>query len=122
MDQYGIPGTGSNTGGNPGRDYALGAFFIILAVASFVYLDGPAAVFIGIAGAIGGAVCIIRALQNPAEPGPDPLQLENDAITQNFDDGFDWDAHYQRDFGSEQPGQPGQPGHPGQPGQQPPRG
>ena len=114
MDQFGIPNNTGNTGGNPGRDYALGALFIIIAVASFVFLEGATAVFIGIAGAIAGAVAIIRGIQNPAEPGPDPLQLENEAVTGDLGaEGFDWDAHYQRDFG--RPGEQGDYGQPGQP-------
>lgn len=91
-------------------NYILGALLIVLAAASFAFLRGSTAVFIGIFGAVAGAVFIIRGIQanNTAQ---DPRQIELDSLNQQFEQQFDqqygteisqdydWDAHYQRNFG-----------------------
>lgn len=112
--------------GSAGRDYALGAFFIVLAVLAFMLLDGSTAVFTCIAAAIVGAVMIVRGAQTEHFT-EDPLAADEYGITgprgeyvteQNgtvsldnadggldsgfdsgLDSGFDWDAHYKREFG-----------------------
>lgn len=75
-------------------DYAFGGLLIVLCVASFAFLSGPTAVFIGIASAIAGAVLILRGIQSGSQE-PDPLQIENDSL----DSGVDWDAQYRKDLG-----------------------
>ena len=43
-----------------------------------------------------GVVLLIRAAQSEGDEAPaDPLHLEN-----SEEAGFDWDAHYQREFGN----------------------
>lgn len=116
--------------GSAGKDYALGAFFVVLTVLSFVFLDGSTAVFIGIAAAVAGMVMFVRgsqiehfaadplAAEEYGIPGPrgevydarrdGPLTLENydteTGYNGGIDSGFDWDAHYKREFGEEQGG------------------
>lgn len=113
--------------GSAGRDYALGAFFIVLAVLAWMLLDGSTAVFTCITAAIAGGVMIVRGAQiehfasDPLAadeygiPGPrgegyeptGPVSLQNCAgeddtgYTGGIDSGFDWDAHYKREFGEE---------------------
>ena len=86
---------------NSGRDYAIGVALIVLCAAAVVFLSGSTAVFIAIAGAIGGALFIIKGVQasnqasNPGiQPGGyDPLS------TDIPDSGVDWDAEYKRNWG-----------------------
>lgn len=81
-----------------GKDYAFAGLAAVLAVTSFVFLDGPTAVFLGIAAAIVAAIFLVKGLQAPSAQEPDPLQLENDA----HDAGFDWDEIYQRELGNDE--------------------
>ncbi len=120
--------------GSAGRDYALGAFFIVLAVLAMIFLDGSTSVFVCIAAALAGTVMFIRgaqiehfaedpmAVEEYGIPGPrgevydarreGPLTLENydsdagsvSGYDGGIDSGFDWDAHYKREFGGEQGG------------------
>lgn len=114
--------------GSAGRDYAFGGFLMVLATLAMVFLDGSLAVFVAIAAAVSGMVLFVRGTQiehfadNPLAveeygiPGPrgegytdaGPLSLSNtdsDAgYSGGIDSGFDWDAHYQREFGGEQGG------------------
>lgn len=101
---------------SPAMNYTLGGIFLLLAVVSFTFLSGSTAVFIGIFGAITGSVFVIRGLQ--ASKGVlDPRQVEADAWGEQFNaqysdnqpGGFDWDAHYQRNFGQGNDGNTGGP-------------
>lgn len=87
---------------NSGRDYAIGVALIVLCAAAVVFLSGSTAVFTAIAGAIGGALFIIKGVQasNQAsnqtgiQPGGyDPLN------TDIPDSGVDWDAEFKRNWG-----------------------
>ncbi|MEH0147774.1 hypothetical protein V6D40_08900 [Corynebacterium sp. Q4381] len=80
----------------PGKNYALGAVLIVVCAASFAFLSGSTAVFVGIAGAIGGAVLILRGIQL-ADAQSDP-SLQDPMLQDplNFDDGYDWDAEFRR--------------------------
>lgn len=80
----------------PGKNYALGALLIVVCVASFAFLTGATAVFVGIAGAIGGAVLILRGMQLADAQSDPSLQdpLQQDPL--NFDAGYDWDAEFRR--------------------------
>ena len=51
-----------NSSGSPARNYAIGAACIVVAVLSFAFLTGSTAVFIGIAGAVTGAVFLVLSL------------------------------------------------------------
>lgn len=81
-----------------GKDYAFAGLAAVVAVVSFVFLDGPTAVFIGIASAIVAGVFLVKGLQAPSAQEPDPLRLENDA----HDSGFDWDEFYRRELGTDE--------------------
>ncbi|WP_301924890.1 hypothetical protein [Corynebacterium glaucum] len=91
---------------SPAMDYILGTLLILLAAASFTFLSGSTAVFIGIFGAVAGAVFIVRGIQANDTP-QDPRQVELDSLNEQFDaqyggemsQDYDWDAHYQRNFG-----------------------
>lgn len=81
----------------PGKNYVIGALLIVLCVASFAFLSGATAVFVGIAGAIGGAVCILRGMQLA-----DAQDAQDDVLGpgtyDSFDNGYDWDAEFRRNM------------------------
>ena len=85
---------------NPVSNFVIGGVLILVAVVSFVFLDGPTAVFAGIAGAIGGAIFLIMGAQGPKTPEYPPFDdaLSNDP---NFDTSFDADswARFDREYG-----------------------
>lgn len=84
------------------RNYVLGILLIVVSVASFAFLGGSTAVFVGLAAAIAGAVAIVMGIQAD-EPETDPMLIAYEGTDQQ-PDGFDWDAHYKREFGDEQGG------------------
>ena len=53
--------------------YLTGGGLTLAAVACFSLLDGPTAVFTGIACALGAAVCLIRGAQREGGDGESPL-------------------------------------------------
>ena len=63
-----------NSSGSPARNYAIGAACIVVAVLSFAFLTGSTAVFIGIAGAVTGAVFLIMGIQASNDREPDSLE------------------------------------------------
>ncbi|MCT1463203.1 hypothetical protein EKI51_02585 [Corynebacterium sanguinis] len=89
---------------NPASNFVIGGALLLVAVVSFVFLDGPTAVFAGIAGAIGGAIFLIMGAQGPKTPEYPPL---DDALSNNpnfdtsFDTNFDTDswARFDREYG-----------------------
>lgn len=82
-----------NGSGSPARNYAIGAACIVVAVLSFAFLTGSTAVFIGIAGAISGAVFLIMGVQ-AGEEGTDLERPYSDAQPE-----VDWDGNFKREFG-----------------------
>ena len=92
--------------GSAGRDYAFGGFLMVLATLAMVFLDGSLAVFVAIAAAVSGMVLFVRGsqIEHFAE---DPLAVEEygipgprgEGFNTGLDSGFDWDAHYRREFG-----------------------
>ena len=64
-------------------DYILGTLLILLAAASFTFLSGSTAVFIGIFGAVAGAVFIVRGIQANDTP-QDPRQIELDSLNERL--------------------------------------
>lgn len=82
-------------------NYGLGTLLILLAVASFTFLSGSTAVFIGIFSAVAGAVFILRGIQANGTQ-QDPRQVELDSLNEQYGgmgQDYDWDANYQRNFG-----------------------
>ncbi|EEI18096.1 hypothetical protein M3D57_05425 [Corynebacterium sanguinis] len=51
----------------PTTHFAIGGALIVVAVGSFVFLDGSTAVFIGIASAIAGALFLVMGAQGPKQ-------------------------------------------------------
>lgn len=81
------------TPGTPARNYTIGAILIAICVLSFSFLSGATAVFVGIFGAIAGAVFLIMGVQG-----------SNDApnLEQHYFDSqpeVDWDDNFKREFG-----------------------
>ena len=60
--------------GSPARNYAVGAACIVVAVLSFAFLSGSTSVFIGVAGAVAGAVFILMGIQGSSNQQPDALE------------------------------------------------
>lgn len=81
--------------GSPARNYAIGAACIVVAVLSFAFLTGSTAVFIGIAGAIAGAVFLVMGIQGSGDQQPD-------VGTQDPGADYDWDGNFRREFGDGQ--------------------
>lgn len=81
---------------NSKMDLLLGILAIVVAGLAVVFLSGSIGVFTAIGAALVGVVLLIRAAQSEGNEAPaDPLHLEN-----SEEAGFDWDAHYQREFGN----------------------
>lgn len=101
-DEDGLPrdpaGRQRNGSGSPARNYAIGAACIVVAVLSFAFLTGSTAVFIGIAGAVTGAVFLVMGIQGSGDQQPDPLEQGNSS-TQTPGVDYDWDGHFRREFG-----------------------
>lgn len=83
---------------NSGRDYAIGVALIVLCAAAVVFLSGSTAVFTAIAGAIGGALFIIKGVQASNQTGIQPGGYDP-LSTDIPDSGVDWDAEYKRNWG-----------------------
>lgn len=93
--------------GSPARNYAIGAACIVVAVLSFAFLSGSTAVFIGIAGAVAGAVFILMGIQGGGGQQPDPLEQGNYGVQDPVQDpgaDYDWDGNFRREFGDGTPG------------------
>ena len=93
--------------GSPARNYAVGAACIVVAVLSFAFLSGSIAVFIGIAGAVAGAVFILMGIQGSGDQQPDPLEQGNYGVQDPVQDpgaDYDWDGNFRREFGDGTPG------------------
>ena len=91
---------------NSGRDYAIGVALIVLCAAAVVFLSGSTAVFTAIAGAIGGALFIIKGVQASNQAGDQPdiqtgIQPGGyDPLNTDIpDSGVDWDAEFKRNWG-----------------------
>ena len=87
--------------GSPARNYAIGAACIVVAVLSFAFLTGSTAVFIGIAGAIAGAVFMLMGIQGSIYQQQDALEQGNFG-TQDPGADYDWDGNFRREFGDGQ--------------------
>ena len=92
-----------NSSGSPARNYAIGAACIVVAVLSFAFLSGSTAVFIGIAGAVAGAVFILMGIQGSSNQQPDALE-QGDYGLQDPGADYDWDGNFRREFGDGAPG------------------
>ena len=90
-----------NGSGSPARNYAIGAACIVVAVLSFAFLTGSTAVFIGIAGAVTGAVFLIMGIQGSGDQQPGALEQGNFG-TQDPGADYDWDGNFRREFGDGQ--------------------
>ncbi|WCZ35420.1 MULTISPECIES: hypothetical protein [Corynebacterium] len=97
-DPVGGPRNGS---GSPARNYAIGAACIVVAVLSFAFLTGSTAVFIGIAGAVTGAVFMLMGIQSSIYQQQAPLEQGNFG-TQDPGADYDWDGNFRREFGDGQ--------------------
>ena len=91
---------------NSGRDYAIGVALIVLCAAAVVFLSGATAVSIAIAGAIGGALFIIKGVQASNQAGDQPDIQPGyqpggyDPLNTDIpDSGVDWDAEFKRNWG-----------------------
>ena len=87
--------------GSPARNYAIGAACIVVAVLSFAFLTGSTAVFIGIAGAVTGAVFLIMGIQGSGDQQPDAFEQGNFGTQEPAAD-YDWDGNFRREFGDGQ--------------------
>lgn len=87
-----------NSSGSPARNYAIGAACIVVAVLSFAFLTGSTAVFIGIAGAVTGAVFLVMGIQGSGYQQPDTFEQGNFG-TQDPGADYDWDGNFRREFG-----------------------
>ena len=87
--------------GSPARNFAIGAACIVVAVLSFAFLTGSTAVFIGIAGAIAGAVFMLMGIQGSIYQQQDALEQGNFG-TQDPGADYDWDGNFRREFGDGQ--------------------
>lgn len=92
--------------GSAGRDYAFGGFLMVLATLAMVFLDGSLAVFVAVAAAVSGMVLFVRGAQiehfNDDPLAPDEYGIpgpRGEGFNTGLDSGFDWDAHYRREFG-----------------------
>lgn len=90
-----------NGSGSPARNYAIGAACIVVAVLSFAFLTGSTAVFIGVAGAVTGAVFLVMGIQGSGARQPEALERENFG-TQDPGADYDWDGNFRREFGDGQ--------------------
>lgn len=90
-----------NGSGSPARNYAIGAACIVVAVLSFAFLTGSTAVFIGIAGAVTGAVFLVMGIQGSGDQQPDTFEQGNFG-TQDPGADYDWDGNFRREFGDGQ--------------------
>lgn len=96
------PAGGQRIGsGSPTSNYAIGAACIVVAVLSFAFLTGSTAVFIGIAGAVAGAVFLVMGIQGSGDQQPDVLEQGNFG-TQDPGADYDWDGNFRREFGDGQ--------------------
>lgn len=97
-------------------DLLIGIALIVVAGLAVAFLSGSTGAFIAIIGAVAGAVFIIKAMQanddapHPPAGQPDPLELNNSGPAQEASGSglgaglageYDWDAHYQREFGQQ---------------------
>lgn len=98
---YDPAGGRRNGPGSPARNYAIGAACIVVAVLSFAFLTGSTAVFIGIAGAVTGAVFLVMGIQGSGDQQPDALEQGNFS-TQDPGADYDWDGNFRREFGDGQ--------------------
>ena len=90
-----------NRSGSPARNYAIGAACIVVAVLSFAFLAGSTGVFIGIAGAVTGAVFLVMGIQGSGDQQPDTFEQGNFG-TQDPSADYDWDGNFRREFGDGQ--------------------
>ena len=90
-----------NGSGSPARNYAIGAACIVVAVLSFAFLTGSTAVFIGIAGAVTGAVFLVMGIQGSSDQQPDTFEQGNFGTQDPVAD-YDWDGNFRREFGDGQ--------------------
>lgn len=84
--------------GSPARNYAIGAACIVVAVLSFAFLSGSTAVFIGVAGAVAGAVFILMGIQGSNDQQPGAFDQGNYGVQDPGAD-YDWDGNFRREFG-----------------------
>jgi len=89
--------------GSPARNYAVGAACIVVAVLSFAFLSGSIAVFIGIAGAVAGAVFILMGIQGSGDQQRDAFDQGSYGVQDSGAD-YDWDGNFRREFGDGTPG------------------
>ena len=89
--------------GSPARNYAVGAACIVVAVLSFAFLSGSIAVFIGIAGAVAGAVFILMGIQGSGDQQRDAFDQGSYGVQDPGAD-YDWDGNFRREFGDGAPG------------------
>ena len=89
--------------GSPARNYAVGAACIVVAVLSFAFLSGSTAVFIGIAGAVAGAVFILMGIQGSGDQQRDAFDQGSYGVQDPGAD-YDWDGNFRREFGDGTPG------------------
>lgn len=89
--------------GSPARNYAIGAACIVVAVLSFAFLSGSTAVFIGIAGAVAGAVFILMGIQGSGDQQRDAFDQGSYGVQDPGAD-YDWDGNFRREFGDGTPG------------------
>ena len=87
--------------GSPARNYAIGAACIVVAVLSFAFLSGSTAVFIGIAGAVAGAVFILMGIQGSGDQQRDAFDQGSYGVQDPGAD-YDWDGNFRREFGDGQ--------------------
>ena len=92
-----------NSSGSPARNYAIGAACIVVAVLSFAFLSGSTAVFIGIAGAVAGAVFILMGIQGSGDQQRDAFDQGSYGVQDPGAD-YDWDGNFRREFGDGTPG------------------
>lgn len=73
---------------NPAPNFIAGGTLVVVAVACFAFLDGPTAVFAGIAAAVGGAVLLIMGTQGGA---PEPELYDDPLTAPGYQPPSDWD-------------------------------
>lgn len=90
---------------NSKMDLVLGIVLLAVAGLAVWFLSGSVGAFTAMGAALIGVVLLVRAAQNGGDGAStsmgheaEPLHLDN-SLDNSKEAGYDWDAHYQREFG-----------------------